>query len=412
MGAHILAIKDMAGLCKPYAARAAGPDAQAGNRHPDPLPHARHRRRIQAAAMLKAAEARRRHRRRGDGPDVGRDRQPNLNALVEALRFTPRDTGLDFTTSLQGDRRLLGGGARVLRCRSKRGHAGHGATSTSTKCPAGSTRICTSRRKRWAWPIAGRRSAACMPTSNQLFGDIVKVTPTSKAVGDMALFLVANDLTAERRARRRARAGVSRNRSSTWSRGRMGQPPGGFPAKACSERILRGRAPVEGRPGASLPPADFDEGGRELRKKIRPQSRRSATCFRTCSIRKVFAEFAAHQRKYSDTSVLPTPVFFYGQEPGEEVAVDIEPGKTLIIKFPDRRRSAPRRPPHGLLRAQRPAARRDRRRQERSTHQGAAGECRAQGRPADPTPGRRADARRWSTVAVAAGDRSRRARSC
>ena len=113
--------------------------------------------------------------------------------------------------------------------------------------------------------------------------------------------------------------------------GRLGQPPGGFP-KALQKRVLRGRKPLRGRPGASLPPADFAATRRQLERKLhRPASDQDVVTHLLYP--RVFSDFVAHQRKYSDTSVLPTPVFFYGMEPGEEISVDIETGKTLIIKF-------------------------------------------------------------------------------
>jgi pyruvate carboxylase len=113
--------------------------------------------------------------------------------------------------------------------------------------------------------------------------------------------------------------------------GRLGQPPGGFPKKL-QQRVLRGRKPVRGRPGASLPPADVERTREDLQKRYRhaiiDQEVVAALLYP-----KVFADFMEHHRKYSDTSVLPTPTFFHGLSPGEEVAVEIEPGKTLIIKF-------------------------------------------------------------------------------
>jgi pyruvate carboxylase len=113
--------------------------------------------------------------------------------------------------------------------------------------------------------------------------------------------------------------------------GRMGQPPGGFPAKV-KKRILRDVKPFKGRPGASLPPADFAAAEKKVEKILgrKPNSREVVSYL---LYPRVFEEFANHQKQYSDISVLPTPTFLYGQESGEEVAVDIEEGKTLIIKF-------------------------------------------------------------------------------
>lgn len=165
---------------------------------------------------------------------------------------------------------------------------------------------------------------------NQLLGDIVKVTPTSKAVGDMALFLVANDLTCD--------DVVNSDRDLAFPEsvldlvsGRMGQTPGGFP-EAVQKRILRGEEPLTERPGSILPPADFEDAATTVQKMIN----RTPTDQEIVSYLlypKVFEDFAAHQRAYYDTSGLPTYAFFNGLEPEEEIAVDIAPGKTLIIKF-------------------------------------------------------------------------------
>jgi pyruvate carboxylase len=176
------------------------------------------------------------------------------------------------------------------------------------------------------WPDIGRMYADV----NRLFGDIVKVTPSSKAVGDMALFLITNDLTVD------DVLDTTRDLAFPESvidliAGRMGQPPGGFPAKVRA-RILRGQKPVQGRPGAKLPPADFKAVAGELQKTLGRQPKRQEI-LSYLVYPKVFQEFVAHQEKYADVSIVPTDVFFYGQEPGQEVAIEIERGKTLIVKF-------------------------------------------------------------------------------
>jgi pyruvate carboxylase len=156
------------------------------------------------------------------------------------------------------------------------------------------------------------------------------VTPTSKVVGDMALFMVANNLTPAEVVEGTRELSFPESVVEFFE-GRLGQPPGGFP-KALQKRVLRDRKPLRGRPGASLPPADFAATRQELERKLRH-------AVDDCDVvgyllyPRVFLDFAEQQRNYSDLSVLPTPVFFYGMEPGEETNVEIEPGKTLIIKF-------------------------------------------------------------------------------
>jgi pyruvate carboxylase len=165
---------------------------------------------------------------------------------------------------------------------------------------------------------------------NQLFGDIIKVTPTSKVVGDMALFMVANNLTADEITNGQRELAFPESVVEFFE-GKLGQPVGGFP-EALQKRVLRGRQPLRDRPGASLQPADFAKVSEQLQKQLhRPVSDREIVTHLLYP--RVYHDFLEHQATYSDTSVLPTPVFFFGMQAGEEVSVDIEPGKTLIVKF-------------------------------------------------------------------------------
>jgi pyruvate carboxylase len=111
----------------------------------------------------------------------------------------------------------------------------------------------------------------------------------------------------------------------------MGHPPGGFP-KNVQKKILKDRPFIKGRPGASLPPADFKAAGEKVAA-ITGKAANKRDVLSYLLYPKVFEEFAAHQKKYSDTSMFPTPIFFYGQEIGEEFTAEIEEGKTLVIKF-------------------------------------------------------------------------------
>src|SRR5262249_33821859 len=147
---------------------------------------------------------------------------------------------------------------------------------------------------------------------NRLLGDIVKVTPTSKAVGDLALFLVTNNLTTD--------AVLDSSRELAYPEsvvdllaGRMGQQPGGFPPDV-QARILREMKPVQGRPGKSLPPADFDAAAMAVEKLLG----RAATDQEIAShllYPRVFQEYTTHVAQFSDTSMFPTPYFLYGQQP-------------------------------------------------------------------------------------------------
>ncbi len=165
---------------------------------------------------------------------------------------------------------------------------------------------------------------------NKLFGDIIKVTPSSKVVGDMALFLVANQLTPDEVIHGDRELAFPES-VVEFFQGKLGQPYGGFP-EPLRQRVLRGRPPITERPGASLPPVDLEATRRQVQEQVgRPVNDRDLMTY--LMYPRIFPEFVAHQKKFSDTSVLPTGVFFYGLQPGEEVSVNIEEGKTLIIKF-------------------------------------------------------------------------------
>ncbi len=327
LGTHILAIKDMAGLLKPYAAK----QLVKALRQEIGIPihfHTHDSAGGQLASYLMAAE---------EGVDIvdcafapmaGLTSQPSLNALEEALRFTERDPGMDFaqlqTTADYWD---------DVRKKYTPFETAQKAASSEVylhEMPGGQYanlyQQAISLGVGDRWHEVGRTYAAV----NLMFGDIVKVTPSSKVVGDMTLFMLANNLTPEQVADPNRELAFPESVVEFFE-GRLGQPPGGFPVEL-QKKILRGRTPITERPGAKLPPADFAKAREELEKKIQvPASDREVVTYLLYP--RVFTDYAEHVRTYSDTSILPTEVFFYGLQPGEETSVDIEPGKTLIIKF-------------------------------------------------------------------------------
>jgi pyruvate carboxylase len=166
---------------------------------------------------------------------------------------------------------------------------------------------------------------------NMAFGDIVKVTPSSKVVGDLAIFLVTHNMT----IKDLERLGPDHNLTLPNSvvemvSGSLGEPEGGWPP-AVKAVVLRGKEPVPGRPGEHLPPVDFEQTAASLEKKAGRVSTTDVMSY--LMYPDVFLKFAKARAAYGNLEVLPTPQFFYGLERGEEVVVDIEPGKTLIIKF-------------------------------------------------------------------------------
>ncbi|HWB10710.1 MAG TPA: pyruvate carboxylase [Pirellulales bacterium] len=327
MGAHILAIKDMAGLCKPYAAELLVRTLKQEVGIPIHF-HTHDTSGVQAGSILKAAEVDLDIADAAFAPLSGLTSQPNLNSVVEALRYTSRDTRLD-RDSLQATANYWEG-VREFYAPFETGMMASTAEVYYNEMPGGQyTNLFEQAR---AIGLGSRWHDICRTYAevNGLFGDIVKVTPSSKAVGDMALFLIANNLSVDDVLKSDRELSFPESVVDLLA-GRMGQPPGGFPPEV-QKRVLRGQKPIEGRPGESLPPADFAKPAAELKKRLgREPSRRDVVSYLIYP--RVVSEFLGHRENYGETSILPTPVFFYGPQPGEEMSVEIEPGKTLIIKF-------------------------------------------------------------------------------
>jgi pyruvate carboxylase len=329
LGAHFLAIKDMAGLCKPYAAFELVKQLKQEISLPIHF-HTHDTSGINASSILKAAEA---------GVDIadaavasmsGGTSQPNLNATVAALRNTPRDTRLDLDTFnecsdywetvrtyyLPFDSGPKSGNARLYE------HEIPGGQYTNLREQAGAMGL----GHRW------REVERMYSEVNQLFGDIVKVTPSSKVVGDMTLFLMAKEMTPADILKLDEKHDVAfPNSVVEMFSGVLGVPPDGWPRKV-QKILLRGAKPVKGRPGARMPAADFVTEKESLEKKT-GHAISNGDLLSYLLYPEVFLKFDKFRQAHSDVSVLPTPAFFYGLKPGEEITVEIEAGKTLIIKF-------------------------------------------------------------------------------
>lgn len=327
LGANIIAIKDMAGLCKPYAAEKLVKTL----RQEIGLPIHFHTHDIggaQAASLLKASEV---------GLDIADAAcasmacimsQPSLNAMVEALRFTERESSVDQDALLEINRYWEA--VRQLYSPFETGLKAPSAEVYAYEMPGGQYTNLFQQAK--ALGLGGQWPQVCRMYAevNMLFGDIVKVTPTSKVVGDMALFMVANNLTPADCLDTSRELAFPESVVELFE-GRLGQPPGGFPP-ALQARVLKGRKAFTERPGVNLAPADILAARTKATEQLaRPASDRDALS--SLIYPKVFADLASHQRQFSDTSVLPTPVFFYGPEIGVETPIEIETGKTLIVKL-------------------------------------------------------------------------------
>ena len=325
-GAHIIGIKDMAGLLKPAAARKLVEALRAETDLPIHF-HTHDTSGIAASSVVAAVEA---------GVDAfdaaidsmsGLTSQPCLGSLVEALGDTDRDTGLDAAAirqisfyfeavraqyrAFESDLRF--GASEVYL------HEMPGGQFTNLKEQARSLGL----EARW------HEVASTYAEVNMLFGDIVKVTPSSKVVGDLALMMVAGDLTIDEVADPRKEIAFPES-VVQMMHGDLGQPPGGWPA-AIQQKILKGATPITVRPGSLIPEADLNAERAEAEEKAgRAIDDRELASY--IMYPKVFTEFAKAADTYGPVGVLPTPVYFYGLPVGEEIPVEMERGKTLVVR--------------------------------------------------------------------------------
>ncbi len=323
MGAHFLAIKDMAGLCRPYAAQALVKALKEEIGLPVHF-HTHDTSGINAGSILRASDA---------GVDVvdlaiasmsGSTSQPNLNSIVAALQHTPRDTGLDLDTLNEFsdyweqvrefyapfDTAPKAGSAEVYL------HEMPGGQFTNLKEQAAAMGLGN------RWPEIARTYAEV----NQLFGDIVKVTPSSKVVGDMALFLFTRGIKPADVVNLPPGTSYPESVIDMLSGG-LGEPMGGWPP-AVVKAVLGTTKPKRQKPAQVKL--------KETKAEVSQKTKREATeddLYSHLMYPQVFADFAKFQRDFSDVSVLPTPAFFYGLQPGEEISVSIEEGKVLFVKL-------------------------------------------------------------------------------
>jgi pyruvate carboxylase len=329
MGAHILAIKDMAGLCRPYAAE----KLVRALRQEVGLPihfHTHDTSGINAASVLKAADAGVHVADAAVAAMSGTTSQPNLNSIVAALDHTRRATGLDldalneYSDYWEAVRAVYApfDGAPPSGTAEVYLHEMPGGQYTNLREQAEAIGL----GDRW------REIARTYADVNRGFGDIVKVTPSSKVVGDMAIFLVTHGLTMREFEALGPSHGLTLpNSVIDMFMGALGRPAGGWP-KRLQAMILGDRKPIAGRPGAGLPPIDLQAVASRVEEQIdRVPSRADVMSY--VMYPDVFVAFARAQKAYGDLGVLPTTPFFYGMHTGDEITVDLEPGKTLVVKF-------------------------------------------------------------------------------
>ncbi|MEX0351510.1 MAG: pyruvate carboxylase [Paracoccaceae bacterium] len=326
-GAHVLGLKDMAGLLKPAAARVLIKALKEEVGLPIHF-HTHDTAGIASATILAASEA---------GVDAvdcamdafsGNTSQATLGTVVEALRHTDRDTGLDikaireisdYFEAVRGQYAAFESGLQAPASEVYL-HEMPGGQFTNLKAQARSLGL----EERW------HEVAQMYSDVNRMFGDIVKVTPSSKVVGDMALMMVSQGLS---------RADVENSDTEVsfpdsvidMMRGNLGQPPGGFPDTILS-KVLKSEQPNTERPGKDVPPVDLEETRAQVSKELEGKQVDDEDLNGYLMYPKVFMDYMGRHRTYGPVRTLPTRTFFYGMEPGEEISAEIDPGKTLEIR--------------------------------------------------------------------------------
>ncbi len=327
-GAHVLGLKDMAGLLKPASAKVLVKALKDELTIPVHY-HTHDTAGIASGSILAAAEA------GVDAADCAMDAlsgntsQATLGAVVSALQNTERDTGIDMSAV-----REISDYWEEVRAHYRAFETGMQAPSSEVylhEMPGGQFTNLKAQASSLGledrWPEVARTYADV----NQMFGDIVKVTPSSKVVGDMALMMVAQGLT---------RADVEDPETDVafpdsvvdMMRGNLGQPPGGFPDKIVG-KVLKGEAPNTERPGKHLEPIDLEATRAKLSAELEGKPVDDEDLNGYLMYPKVFLDYMGRHRTYGPVRTLPTRTFFYGMEPGEEISVEIDPGKILEIRL-------------------------------------------------------------------------------
>lgn len=330
MGCHIFAIKDMAGLLKPYAAKELFSTLKKELHIPLHL-HTHDTTGNGVSTVLMAAEA---------GVDIvdlaiqsmsSLTSQPSMNAVVEALKGTERDTGLnteqliELSHYYQGVRQIFTGFESEMKTPNTEIY--------KYEIPGGQYSNLLAQVKAMGSADQFEEIKHLYKDANDLLGNIVKVTPSSKVVGDMAIFMSKNGLTKDNIMTEGAEVSYP-DSVVDYFLGNIGQPEGGFPADL-QKIVLKGQKPIEGRAGALLPPADWEAIEKHLHeahalKKVNPRNVLSYALYP-----KVYDDYVNHEEVYTDVSKLSSDVFFFGLAKGEETSIEIGEGKDILIKYID-----------------------------------------------------------------------------
>lgn len=329
-GAHVLAIKDMAGVCRPRAAAALVRAIKQETGLPIHF-HTHDTSGMSGASVLAAIDA---------GCDIvdgaldamsGLTSQPSLGSLAAALEGHARDPGVNpaslrgLSHYWEGVRRLYSPFESEIRCGT--------ADVYRHEMPGGQYTNLREQARAMGLEARWPEIADAYAEVNLLFGDIVKVTPTSKVVGDMALYMVANDLTSADVLDPERELSFPESVVSLF-KGELGLPLDGFPV-ALQHKVLKGQTPLSGRPGEHLPSVDL-EAEREKVSKLVGHAINEQELASWLMYPKIFQAFCKHRSHHGDVSGIPTATFFYGLQEHEEIAVAIDTGKTLHVKLEGR----------------------------------------------------------------------------
>ena len=330
-GAHILAIKDMAGLLKPYAAQELVSALKSEISIPVHL-HTHDTSSIQAATYLKAIEA---------GVDVvdvalgglsGLTSQPNFNSLVEMIRRTDREA--DFNISKLNEYSHYWEAVRKYYYPFESGLKAGTADVYRHEIPGGQYSNLKPQAQSLGLASRFHEITEMYAEVNQLFGNIIKVTPSSKVVGDMAQYMVSNNLHIQDVLEKGEELSFPQS-VKDFFRGNLGQPEGGFP-KHIQEIVLKGEKPFTGRPNAHLEPVDFEEEFGEFKRIFQDSLHHEPEMTEFLSYKlypKVFTDAVNFRNEFGNVINIPTKNFFYGMEIGEEIVVEMDRGKTLLIEL-------------------------------------------------------------------------------
>ncbi|MDR1299527.1 MAG: pyruvate carboxylase [Oscillospiraceae bacterium] len=325
-GAHCIAIKDMSGLLKPYAAKKLVSTLKGEIGLPIHF-HTHDTSGNQIAACLLAAEA---------GVDIvaaavssmsSMTSQPSMNSLVAALEGTGRDTGIDLYRLQELDNYWAD-----VRLRYAKFDSGLQYPMTEIyryEIPGGQYTNLYPQVVSLGLGSRFEEVKEMYKTVNDMLGDIVKVTPSSKMVGDLAIFMVQNNLTPANIAAK-GETLTFPDSVVSYFKGMMGQPAWGFP-EDLQAVVLKGEAPITCRPGELLPPVDFDAARGEMQKFMSGPTERDVISWLLYP--KVVQDYQEYQQEYGYISNMSSQVFFNGLNIGETTKIDIEDGKTLFIKY-------------------------------------------------------------------------------